>query len=336
MAYFFVKNIRSIGKVILLICILPFIAVSASSCEKQDPSIAEVNFAPDDTLTVYKVIHQYNEWTAVDDINIYPYATMSFSHQSAAAYGDYAFFVSNGRSKICMYNLAKKELVHTIDLPEVNENLYHCNQSTFGFERYAPDDPFPLLYISQRNNSSERCFIEGYRIKTKEGEDSEEYQSFTIELVQTIYLPAMSYDNSLGNANCVIDASNKVMYTYSRNNRSEDDNYLICKISKFKIPSAHQAVVTFDDDDILDSFMLDCTAYNMQGGCIEEGILYIGQGIPSYGDLYFNVVDLEKKLLVKRFPLYKYNVGWEPEGCFFYDGCVMLAHTTGISRIEKK
>ena len=314
-------------------------ATVAYSCEKTEPISVDANISPliiDSLIVPVPEKRPYNEWIQEDEISVDAYSSLGVSHQSAAAYGDYVFIVTNGRSKICMYNLAKKELVYTLDRSAVNGNLYHCNQSTFGFERYAPEDPFPLLYISQRNNSSGRCFVEGFRIKPQQREESEEYQSFTVELVQTIYLPAMSYENSLGNANCVIDSSNKVMYTYSRNNLSVEDNYLICKITKFKVPSPKQAIVTLEDEDILDSFMLDCTALNMQGGCIKDGVLYIGQGIPSYRDLYFNVVDLNNKTLVKRFPLNKYNVVWEPEGCFFYDGTVMLSYTSGISRVDKK
>lgn len=314
-------------------------ATSAFSCEKLEPITVEIDISPvivDTETILVRDIHPYNEWIEGDDIVISSYAPLRFSHQSAAAYGDYAFFVTNGRTKFCMYNLARKEMVYSVDRTPANSNLYHCNQSTFGTELYDPDDPFPLLYVSQNNNSSGRCFIEGYRIKPQKADGSQEYESFSIELVQTIYLPAMSYDNSLGNANSAIDAENHFLYTYSRNNRPVEDNYGICKITKFRLPSARQAVVTFEDDDIIDSFMLDCTAFNMQGGCIKDGTLYIGQGIPSKGDLYFNIVDLEKRALVQRFPLKEYNVNWEPEGCFFYDGSVMFAHTSDISRIDKQ
>ena len=323
----------------LLIVISLVTATSASSCEKHDPEHVgglKISHLADTITAIVNPAHPYNEWTERDNISIKQYAPLNFSHQSAASYGDYAFFIANGRSKICLYNLAKQEIVSSLNMPAKNGNLYHCNQSTFSTEFYDPEDPFPLLYISQRNNSSGRCFIEGFRIKPKKGEDSDEFEELSLELVQTIYLPAMSYENSLGNANCVIDADNKVMYTYSRNNVEADDNYLICKITKFEIPPVHQAVITLEESDILDSFMLDCTAFNMQGGCIKDGILYIGQGTPDQGDLFFNVVDLGKRSLVKRLALDNYNAKWEPEGCFFYDGSVMLAHTSYISRIDKK
>ena len=125
------------------------------------------------------------------------------------------------------------------------------------------------------------------------------------------------------------------MYTYSRNNNSGDDNYNKCKISKFTIPDVYQKVVVLEDSDIVSSFMINASALNMQGGCIEHDILYIGQGMASAGYIYLNVVDLEKQELIGQIDLQQFGVGWEPQGCFFYDGSVMLSHTAAISRIDK-
>jgi len=215
-----------------------------------------------------------------------------------------------------------------------NKNTYHCNQSTFGIELFEPSDPFPLLYISQRALSDQRCFIEVYRIKTVYDDVTSEYKSFSVEKVQTVFLPAMKYENSLGNANCVIDPEDGFMYTYSRNNNTAEDNYKKCKISKFAIPDIHNEVVYLEDKDILSSFMIDCSALNMQGGCINDGILYIGQGFPAVGYVFLNVVDLANRALLARIDLQKYQVNWEPEGCFFFDNSVMLAHTDAINRIS--
>lgn len=308
-----------------------------SSCTRDDYLLPDIKFVFNDTLSIVvgTQIPPYWMWTASDVIDINVYSSLSFSHQSAAAYGDYAFFVTNGRSQVCLYSLAKKDKLYTLSLKGVNGGTYHCNQSTFGFEKFDELDSFPLLYISQRAKSDGRCFIEAYRIFPLYNEDFSEIESFSIELVQTIFLPPMSYDNSLGNANCVIDAENKVMYTYSRNNDSKDDNYGQCKITQFAVPSVQEETVVLEDDDIVSAFMIDASAVNMQGGCIKDGILYIGQGYSSAGYIYLIIIDLEKKELIRRIDLQDYKVSWEPEGCFFYDGSVMLAHTGAICRIDK-
>ena len=76
--------------------------------------------------------------------------------------------------------------------------------------------------------------------------------------------------------------------------------------------------------------MLDCSAVNMQCGCIVNGILYIGQGYKSAGYIYLNVVDLRRRQLLERIDLIERGVTWEPEGCFFYNGNLMIAEGTNI------
>ena len=140
----------------------------------------------------------------------------------------------------------------------------------------------------------------------------------------------MSALNSLGNANCVIDKDKRIMYTYSRNNNIVDPNYGSCKISCFDIPDIKMDTVYLNGGDIKESYFLNCSAIYMQGGCIEGGFLYIGQGYKDAGFIYLNVIDLEKKKLDMRIDLLGKNIRWEPEGCFYYNGKVMLSAGTNI------
>ena len=236
-----------------------------------------------------------------------------------------------------MFDMVRKTQLFTLGLKgESQTMIYHCNQSTFGTERYAPDDYFPLLYISQRPRSERRCFTEVFRIIPLFNVDSTALIAFRTELVQEIFFPSMSKENSMGNVNCVIDAKTGWMYTYSRNNHAGDANYEQCKISRFAIPDVHQREVFLEDSDIDHSFMIDVEAVNMQGGCIVNDRLYIGQGYPYVNYVYLNVVDLRKEKLIKRYDLLARGVDWEPEGCFYYDGSVMLAHTDAICRIDEE
>lgn len=313
------------------------ITTSISACSRDDYFSSDIQFVLDDSISVEieSLKRPYKEWTEMDKIEVNVYASLGFIHQSAAVYGDYAFFVNNGRSQILLYNLSKKKPVFTLCLSGMNGSIYHCNQSTFGFDKFSDMDVFPLLYISQRAKSDGRCFIEAYRIFPLYNEDLSEIESFSIELVQTIFLPQMSYDNSLGNANCAIDVQNKVMFLYSRNNNSKEDNFGQCKITQFAVPNVNIEKVVLQNTDIISSFMIDASAVNMQGGCIKDGILYIGQGSPSEGSIYLNIIDLKNQFLVRRIDLTDYKVNWEPEGCFFYDGSVMLSHLGAICRIDK-
>ena len=325
-------------ELLLLSCFI----VSTASCSKptDDNFMEPFEVAPDTTEIFYNPeVDPLTDPQGLDldgVIEVSLYAELGFKHQSVAVCGDYGFFVKEGRGGIRMYDLVNKTEVHSLSLKGESGKVYHCNQSTFGVEKYDPSDYFPPLYISQRARSERRCFTEVFRIIPLFNSDSTAFLAFRAEKVQEIFFPPMSTENSLGNVNCVIDSEFGWMYTYSRNNDASDDNYLKCKISRFSIPDIHQPEVFLQDSDIKSSFILDVEATNMQGGCIVDGRLYIGQGYPAVRYIYLNVVDIKEQKLVKRYDLLANGVDWEPEGCFYYDGNVMLSHTDGISRIMEE
>ena len=304
-------------RVSLFALLASFFVVTAFSCVKEEIFAIEPELEPVDLD---------------GPLTITPFAELNYKHQSAAVYGDYAFFVRDGRSAIRLYDVARKRKIYTCSLQGGSTTVYHSNQSTFGTDKYDSRDYFPLLYISQRARSENRCLTEVYRIVPLFNADSTALISFRAELVQEIFFPPMSRENSMGNVNCVIDPVTGKMYTYSRNNAAQDDNYQRCKISRFSVPDIYQRTVVLEDADIESSFLIDTKAVNMQGGCIVDGRLYIGQGYPPL-EIFLNVVDLQEEKLVRRYNLVNRGVNWEPEGCFFYDGNVMLAYTAGISRI---
>lgn len=269
-------------------------------------------------------------------IKVTLYADNSKANQSAASYGDYLILIPQSRGTIHLYNLRTKTLLYSLKMKAgtgrdmLGSDLYHCNQATFGVDFYDANDPFPLLYISQRAREDRRCFVEVYRIVPKKKVNDVDYTSMEAQLVQTVFFPKMTYENSLGNVNCVIDAETKKMYTYSRNNDKGQDNTGICKISCFSIPDIHRDTVMLEDRDIFDSYMLECSAINMQGGSIKNDLLYIGQGYRGAGYIYLNIVDLNNRKLVERVDLLGRGILWEPEGCFLYNGNVMIAEGTNI------
>lgn len=322
----------------LLGFLLFFVVATAFSCGKEE--FDGLDLKPElstlDTVAVIVDLASDPKQKSEDldgMLSFVSFAELGYQHQSAAVYGDYLFLVSGGRGEIRLFDMARRSPLFTLTLKRESNRTYHCNQSTFGIEKYNPEDYFPLLYISQRSRMEKRCFTEVFRIIPLFNEDSTTFLAFRAELVQEIFFPPMSKENSLGNVNCVIDSKAGKMYTYSRNNNSKDANYTQCKISCFAIPDIHQQEIFLEDSDIESAFMIDTKATNMQGGCIVNGRLYIGQGYPSAKYVYLNVVDLQKKRLVKRYDLLAKGIDWEPEGCFFYDGNVMLSYTDAISRI---
>ena len=257
------------------------------------------------------------------------YASVNFYDQSMACYGDYAFIISDKMHYIGIINLKKKALIYTATLPSRTEKTpkgntkFHCNQSSFSPYKYDNNDEFPVLYISQRYDNSYRCEIVGLRI-IPEYSANGEIKSFKTDLVQTLFLPAMTRENALGNANLVFDPEHQRMITYSRNNTSSDSNYLKCRISIFDIPQPDQDTIYLDDSDIRDSYEINCSAMNMQGGAIYGNKLYIGQGYKSCGYIYIRVIDLVKRKLQVTYDLLKMGITWEPEGCIAYDDKLII------------
>ena len=268
---------------------------------------------------------------ATEDATIELYASNSMAHQSAAVFGAYLFLVTKGHTYLYMYDLKDRQMLCSLKMAAgvgvtyYGTDLYHCNQMSFGVDYYDVADPFPLLYISQRSEQDYRCFTEVYRIIPERDSVSEQYSSMTVQRIQTIHFPAMSAKNSMGNVNSVIDHKNKLLYTYSRNNNKTDSNYSKCTISSFNIPDYTLEDVYLEDTDILNSFMLDCSAVNMQGGCIKDGLLYVGQGFSSAGYIYLNIIDLNRQEILARIDLYALEIRWEPEGVFFYDKKLLIS-----------
>ncbi len=311
----------------------------------QDNVLINTNDTSDMTFPQNVSTYDYlGEGIALGDTYDYGYqvyANNGYSHQSSAAYGKYLFMVTDKLAKIYMYNLETKRNVaicsmtpHTETVSATSSTvLYHCNQTTFGTFKYDEDDPFPLMYISQRAPSSTgRCFVTVFRLLPVLNAAGTEYTKLTMEQVQTIYLPKSTYNNALGNANFTIDPQTGCCYTYSRNNTTTANNYLNCRITKFPSIDLSETEVYLENEDIIDSyeiFTLDgktnISAMNMQGGFIWDNKLYIAQGYPSCNFIYLRVVDLNTRKLVNDIDLLGDGFPIEPEGFFKFGDFMMMS-----------
>ena len=267
------------------------------------------------------------------------YAKNGIVAQSGDCYGDYLVTVAKLEAKFGLYNLKRKKLLNIFrQAPKMEmkgkEDVYHANNSTFGTQRYAESDPFPLLYVSNRVNNNKRGVLDVFRLVPLKSERTNDYDSLLVEQVQTIYYPKATDGNALGSPWTVIDRENNYMYTYSRNNRGKASNYCVCRISKFKIPSVKSSrVVYLNDEDILESYEVNFKAPQSQGACIHHGKMYIAQGVSPQKYLCLRVIDLKKKELVKTVDLREAGFPVEPEGCYIYDNHLMLS--TGSKKIFK-
>jgi hypothetical protein len=141
----------------------------------------------------------------------------------------------------------------------------------------------------------------------------------------------MSDENSLGNVCVAFDTVTSKMYTYSKNNNKSASNDQVCRISCFDIPPLDEKDVYLEDEDISYSFSIPCSGYLMQGGCINNGLLFIGQGV---AEPVLRIVDINTKSLIATYDIKKHGYNFEPEGCFWYDGNVMLCSKNMIYQVK--
>ena len=273
------------------------------------------------------------------------YASNIRGHQSSAVYGHYLFLVGKKLAYITLYDLKERKLIYPLKLKAHEEtltpqgivggDLYHCNQSNFGPERYAKDDAFPLLYISQRNRPKDgRAFCVALRIQPSYG-DKGQIKSFTAEEIQTVYFPALTDSNTMGTPNVAIDLKHKQFVAYCRNTRKLAPDYDMTHIVRYPRPSLRDAQgqlrteVYLNDSDEISRFPLHTHAMLSQGGCIKGNRLYFFQGAPGKAkikrpvNLY--VVDLKRQKLLLNTNIANLGFDAEPEGCFVYRGHIMTS-----------
>ena len=248
---------------------------------------------------------------------------LSILHQSGACWGNYYFMVAEKFAKIDVVDLTTKAVVYTWTKPEGTfvSSIYHCNQCTFGTIFYDENDEFPLLYVTANNDSEGRCSQIVFRVTRNEN-------VFDFTHVQTIYLPIMTSENCLGNANMAIDRVRKRMVFYSRDNNGSTG---WCKISEMNIPSFvpvegdEVQEVTLNDGNILHSYFINSSAILNQGAVIYAGKLFIGRGRPDDSVIELTVVDLMNKCQIATIDLYADGFNQEPEGVFIYNGAVCMS-----------
>ena len=168
------------------------------------------------------------------------------SLQGIAVFNDFLFQTHNYGSYIDVYDLKSNTFAFAIE--KDRETTVHCNNADFGPYYYAPDDPFPLLYLE---HSSGKHKTSVYRIIKKDS-------AYTMEKVQTIDFSPCS--NAITNN----DNTNGFMYV----SYTHDTTRTLARIN---IPdfSIQNFTAKLDSTNILDRFDIvvdkvaqDATVYN--------------------------------------------------------------------------
>lgn len=233
--------------------------------------------------------------------------------QGGAAYGDYWFQFTDSHSSVSIYNLATASLHSTVSL--TSNSAHHCNNACFGPLFYDSNDDFPLLYTSYSETDTYNN-IQVWRVQLAN-------DTFTIEQVQSINLPTGTSSNIWHKGQAYIDCELKSLWY-----QTVSGGHAI--FSRFSIPDPSISEVTLTESDVKDSFTT-ITDTNRQGGVVKNGILYLLNGVPSWGTYTtLNVYDLWGKRLINIVDIY-YSLGLtrEFEGCGIHNNKLVAATNGG-------
>lgn len=224
----------------------------------------------------------------------------SYYFQGAAMYDRYFVQFHTDNAEIEIYDVAERSFVQKLTMTSSGS---HAGSGAFGVERYAEEDVFPLLYISDMDARK----IQVYRLRGSVG-------NLTIALIQTISLPSAA--DLMYLPNCAIDVERQkmVLFGYSQNSWSSSaGNESI--IASCDLPKRSAGNVTLAKSSF-ETFRLPFI-YAEQGGYASNGRLLLSYGnTATEGGLL--QIDLLKKAVTSRLD-FSFLGEVEPEGIGVYD-----------------
>lgn len=221
--------------------------------------------------------------------------------QGFAIYGRYAFSMHD-KGQCVIIDLKKKSLVNTFIL---DGNTGHCNNASFGVERYSRKSQFPLFYVTECRGER-ACYVNDI---TTEG----------ARLVQKIF-----YDGEeiTGPCDWAVDAARKRIYLY-------------CTIGTFRwlkwfpLPrlsdSDSNQEVHLQAEDALGSIPAGDIAIP-QGSHIYKDVIFLPDGVPSRGVLRLHASNVVSGKKLMNLDLS--SIGLEPEGVATHRGYLYISFHT--------
>lgn len=208
------------------------------------------------------------------------------STQGFAIYGRYGFSVHD-KGECVVIDLKRKRFISKFTL---EGNTGHCNNASFGVERYSKESPFPLLYVTECRGER-ACYVNDVTLTGS-------------RMVQKIYYDG---NDATGPADWAVDRANRLIYFYCTVNN-------IRTLKWFALPrladSDARGEVHLTDEDALGSVAAgDITI--PQGSLIHRGRAYLPDGIPPR-TTRLHVTDIESGASLTTIDLS--HTGLEPEG----------------------
>lgn len=227
------------------------------------------------------------------------------TRQGGACFGDYLFVTYNGFEHISVYQVSTGTHLQEIEISSTFREGVHANNMSFGPERYADTDEFPLLYVSADANNG---LCEVYRIQ-RSG------TSFSATLVQTITFPLLI--DGLG-ANCFVDGENRKLWVEGHTTNSVPGGPTTKhRFARYELPWLSEGNVTISASDKQAGF--DIPTYS----AYQDGVVRAGKYMQAYGygtsaDLL--QIDLLGGGVTGRVNLWDIGLTEEPESAFIWNG----------------
>ncbi|MBR5333922.1 MAG: hypothetical protein IKV33_04210 [Alistipes sp.] len=223
------------------------------------------------------------------------------STQGLAIYGNYAFSMHD-KGQCVILDLKHRKFVSTF---VVEGNTGHCNNASFGVERYSAQSSFPLLYVSECRGDRV-CYVNDISLQ-----DS--------RLVQRIYYDG---DEITGPCDWAVDAKRGLIYLY-------------CTVGNLRLLKWFRLPKLCDSDangevHLLQKDMLGCIPAGdiaiPQGSLVAGDYIYLPEGVPSRTNTALNVLHRESAIHLMHIDLT--SMGIEPEGVAIRKGWLYLSFHT--------
>jgi len=264
--------------------------------------------------------------------------------QDGAIWGDDLFrFDADGSCRV--FSIKKQAIIAEFMLDRLDVLRPHSNAVTFGKQKFAADDEFPVLYTNIYNNHArEADRLEGtlcaYRI-LRQGD------GFTAKLVQVIrigFIEDLSLWKSLPDngdvrsyGNLVCDAVRNKLYAFVMRDKEHVTRYF-----EFEMPKPHAGeydaalgvkVVTLNEGDILSRFDGPYSNY-LQGACAYGGKLVSVEGfnVRSADEVNkprMQVIDMCEKKQIADHDLFAAGLSIEPELVDCWEGVLYYMDASG-------
>ena len=222
------------------------------------------------------------------------------STQGFAIYGRYAFSMHD-KGQCVIIDLKQKRFVNTFI---IEENTGHCNNASFGVERYSKQSQFPLLYVTECRGER-ACYVNDISLEGA-------------KMVQKIFYDG---EDIIGPADWAVDRRHKLIYLYCTVGKTRT-------LKWFTLPrladSDARGEVHLKAEDAIGSITLgDITI--PQGSHIHRKRVYLPAGIPPR-PTSMHVTDLKSGEEILLMDLS--HTGLEPEGVATRRGWLYLSFHT--------